>query len=190
MTLEGALLYPASLGVYDGRLMDSEFFCVTYKCQCISGKGKVQEAEWKGSAIYYVVNSMSPLTQLCHIAITPILLYPQQRTLCSGPLSCSPVQWWYASCWWSPDFGNFYCVLFYTILRSFSWCQSLLYFSLTFTFAIFHYCMRLFSKNCRQAPLDHSNFNCWTKKPKKPPKPHKKPNQKNQIKPTTTKNPT
>lgn len=41
MTLEGALLYLASLGVYGGRLMNAEFFCVTYKCHCISVKGKV-----------------------------------------------------------------------------------------------------------------------------------------------------
>lgn len=29
MTLEGASLYPANLGVYDGRIMDAEFFYVT-----------------------------------------------------------------------------------------------------------------------------------------------------------------
>lgn len=27
MTLEGALLYPASLGLCDGRVMNAEFFC-------------------------------------------------------------------------------------------------------------------------------------------------------------------
>lgn len=41
MTLEGALLYPTNLGVYDGRLMDAEFFYVTYKSHCISGEGTV-----------------------------------------------------------------------------------------------------------------------------------------------------
>lgn len=132
MTLEGALLYPASLGIYDGQIMDAGFFCITYKCHCISGKGKVQEAEWKGPAICYLVNSTPALTQLWHIVITPILMYPQQRTLCSGPQGCCPIQQLRASCWCSPELGNFYCVLFYTILLSFSCCQSLLYFFLNF----------------------------------------------------------
>jgi len=45
MNLEGTLLYPANLRVCDGRLMDVEFFYVTYKCHCISGKGTVQKTK-------------------------------------------------------------------------------------------------------------------------------------------------
>lgn len=73
MTLEGALLYPANLGVYDGRLMDTEFFDVTYKCHCFSGKGTAYETKWEGPAIYYTVNSFPKLAQLCYIDIAPVL---------------------------------------------------------------------------------------------------------------------
>lgn len=41
MTLEGILLCPDNLGVYDGRLIDAELFYITYKFHCIFRKGKV-----------------------------------------------------------------------------------------------------------------------------------------------------
>lgn len=63
MTLEGPLLYPANLEVYDGRLMDAEFFHVTYKCHCISGKGVVWETEWR-TQLYTTWWTLSKLAEL------------------------------------------------------------------------------------------------------------------------------
>lgn len=158
------------MGVYDGRLIDSEFFCVTYKCHCWE---RESIGSWMEGPCYKLRSELYPsigsAVSYCHHSNFAV---PSTKGIVFWPTDLLP----------NPVMVCILLVLFWLwqLLILCAILHNTLIFLLVLTpsvlfFDFFPFFLCNFSLSCeivlqklQKLPLDHSHchFNCWTKKKK------------------------